>query len=63
LAVIIPAQFDSVLDATNPFVDKPGAIEEAELRLRFWLAYQLAFEKTGSTMRSRLRIYKSFRRN
>jgi len=48
LPAIVPAEFDPLLDAANPFTDQNGAFEEAESLLRFWLAYRRAFDRTGS---------------
>ncbi len=48
LAAVIPAEFDSLVDVANPYANQTAAIEEAESLLRFWLAYQRAFERTKS---------------
>jgi tetratricopeptide (TPR) repeat protein len=48
LAAIIPTEFDPLLDAANPFADRSAAFDEAVSLLRFWLAYQQAFERTKS---------------
>jgi tetratricopeptide (TPR) repeat protein len=48
LPAIIPAEFDPLLDAANPFTDQDAAFQEAESLLRFWLAYQRAFDRTGN---------------
>jgi tetratricopeptide (TPR) repeat protein len=48
LPIVIPAEFDPPLDAANPYAEQTSAFEEAENLLRFWLAYQQAFERTGS---------------
>ena len=48
LPAIIPAEFDPLLDAANPFTDQIATFKDAEPLLRFWLAYQRAFERTKS---------------
>jgi hypothetical protein len=48
LPILIPAEFDPLLDAANPYTEQTAAFEEAESLLRFWLAYQQAFEGTKS---------------
>jgi len=51
LPIVIPAQFDPLLDAANPYLDtiqQGDAFTEAEQLLRFWLAYHQAFEETGA---------------
>jgi hypothetical protein len=48
LPIVIPTEFDPLLDAANPHIDQPSAFEEAESLLLLWLAYQRAFERTGS---------------
>ena len=48
LPVIIPAQFEPLLDAANPHISPAGPFEEAELLLRFWLAYQRAFDRLNA---------------
>jgi hypothetical protein len=47
LPFAIPAEFDSLLSAANQYVNDGGAWEEAEERLRLWLAYQQTFDRTG----------------
>ena len=46
LAAIIPANFDPLLNAANPYVDPSVVAEEIQSLLRFWLAYQSTFQRS-----------------
>ena len=48
LGVVIPVDFDPLLDATNPHLDRAAAFEEVKSLLEFWLAYQRAYHQNGA---------------
>ena len=48
LGVVIPVDFDPLLDATNPHLDRAAAFEEIKNLLEFWLAYQRAYHQHGA---------------